>query len=204
MKKLAKLYVLCLVAAAILATGCKSKESKEAEVAKTPKEAETPKDVIVNIHKAMEKGDKDLFMANVEIPDKELGEGVFDAGAAMVSFIKKFRKEYGKDKLGEDFELYVPTAEEAAEKVKIEKEDGKATATLVGDKTVLIEKDGKWKADMSELARGGEKARKIEMLKKMASAAKKAEGKVGKAEYRGNPERILSEMMGDLSGADTE
>ncbi|MHC4982511.1 MAG: hypothetical protein ACYTF6_05010 [Planctomycetota bacterium] len=165
-------------------------------------EAKTPKEAIVNIHKAVEKGDKGLFMANVNIADKELGEAVFDAMSAMLSFIKKFRNEYGKDKLGEDFAFYVPTAEEVAEKVKIEKEDGKATATLAGDKTVLVEKDGKWKADMSDMDKEPEIAKP--MLKMIASAAKEAEKKIGKAEYKDNPQEILSEMMTDIRGADME
>ncbi|MHC4982513.1 MAG: hypothetical protein ACYTF6_05020 [Planctomycetota bacterium] len=191
MTKTIKLCVVCLMAVTVFAAGCKSKEAK------------TPKDAIVNIHKALEKGDKGLFMANVEIADKELGEAVFDATSAMLRFIKKFRKEYGKDKLGQDFAFHVPTAEEVAEKVKIKKEDGKAIATIAGEETVLVEKDGKWKADMSKIVAGGEKAKKIEMLKKMASAAKKAEGKVGKAEYKDNPEKITLELIGDMTGAGT-
>jgi len=193
MTKTAKLCALLFACVIVVTAGCGSKKAK------------TPKEAVVNLTEAIEDGNKGLFMANVHCDDKELAEAMFDGMVAMRSFTEKFEKEYGKDKAGEFSKMRQPSAEEVAEKVKIEEKGDKATARMPDEGPMnLIKQEGYWKVDMSELAKQDQSGQMKEMMKRMATAAKKAEDKVGKDEYKDKPGKIISELMTEVTGVDME
>ena len=194
MKTTSKLLVIVMCAAMAFAAGCGGKKAKK------------PEEVPYNIAKAVYGGDKDLFLANVAVEDEELAGAMFDGMAAMAEFQKKFEKEYGEGKADAMNGGSMPSPEELKGKIKIEEKEGKTFAVMPDDEKVLVmEKDGYWVADMSELkVPEGEKKKAMEMAGKMKTAAENATKKIGDPKYKDNPEKIISEMMGEIMGFSME
>jgi len=190
--------LLVLVLAASLVAGC-SKDGdkggtgggKGGAVAK----AKTPKEAVTNMSKAIEKMDKDQFLASTYLGEggKEFAEAMFDTMAAMTAFGKEMEKAYGKDAIAGMVEQTPALTDEELAKLVIKEEGEKATATDPKGKPVrLVKKDGAWLVDMSEdVPKGEERAKALKEAKAMAKAYNDVRPKIGKGMTK---EQIAEEL----------
>jgi hypothetical protein len=205
-----------------IAAGCKGKPEAEkkgqAEGGHEPKatvrrSAETPKEAVVNFWKAIEENDKGLFMANVNVADKDkqLAEKMFDGMVAMRSVMTKLEKEYGKDEIAKAGKRGGPAQtfsyKDIEAKVQIKEEADKATATMpeAGGEFVppIVKKDGHWKVDLTQdVPTDQEREMAVKMFDRMRTAAKNAEKKIGKEGQ--TAEKIMSEMVSEVMGVDMQ
>lgn len=142
--KVTKLAGFLLLGLMVLAGGCGSKTAK------------TPKDAAKNVITAINTGDRDLFLANVEIKpeDRDFAGQMFDTLAAMKEFADAMKKAYGEDALkkpGLDFSAKMPTLEDIEKNGTVKEEGDKATLTLPKEEPMRFVKiDGVWKAKMDD------------------------------------------------------
>ena len=186
-----KTIAVLLAASLLVVVGCGAPEAK------------TPKDAAVNFVKSIHNGDKALFLASVDIEDKELAEAMFDTMAPMLDFAKAFEKEYGKDKLEGMSMDEVPTVEEVTGKIEIKEDGDKATGTLPGkdDPIRLIKKDGVWKVDMSkDMPSAAERDQVMKMAKAMGDAVQKAKERIGKDSAEDVMKVLGAAMMAAMMG----
>ena len=181
--------VVLMMGTMFLTIGCGSKKS------------DTPKEAVANHAKAIESGDKDLFLASAEVGDEKVAVALFEFMSETYAFEKKIEDEYGEGKLGDSEEKSI-TSEEVESKVKIEEKGDTATATWPG-RTVpmqLVKKDGCWKVDLSQITPKGENSElAIRNYTIMAETTKKASKKIGKKGY--TAEKILTELNKEVMAA---
>jgi hypothetical protein len=114
-------------------------------------QAKTPKDAAVNYARSLYHGDKDLFLATVDVEDKEVAVFTFNTITTMLDFYHAFEKVYGKDRSAWLWEQACPTVEEVANEIEIEEDGDKATGAVPGKihPILFVKKGDVWKVDMS-------------------------------------------------------
>lgn len=163
--------------------------------------AATPREAILNVARAIETGNKALFLANVYCQDEELSRVAFAVSVCTRELTRDFEREYGKDKWGPFRGRRMPGEAEVAETVRIEEQGDRASA-IVPDQdgtTVLVRRGGRWREDLAEeFTPAG-----IEAVKsnwgRVVRATARARGKIGMGPYKDGPEKILDELVKEIS-----
>ena len=163
------------------------------------KDAKTPKEAVINLAKAIEKNDKSLFLATVNIKDedKDAAGQLFDAMITAIDFQKSLEKTYGKDALksvGSGPADDVPAADKV-EKGTVKEDGDKAKVTPADSKTGIdtIKINGIWKVKFDDIGAGDTKAQNIKMAQAMKKAIDATKGDIGKPGM--TAEKLLANMQ---------
>ena len=164
--------VTTLLAVGAMTTGCSKGNAK------------TPKEAVLNFSKAIEKNDKDLFLASLDCTgeDRDFLASSFDSMALMADFAKQYEKAYGKDETGEMASGKIPTADEIESKAKFTEDGDKATASIEGKGSdlKLVRKDGVWKITMTDLPPKADREKVKKGIDALAGVLKDMKPKIGK------------------------
>jgi ABC-type glycerol-3-phosphate transport system substrate-binding protein len=163
-----------LLAVAILAPGCGG-----------AREAKTPKDAAINMAKAFETGDKDLFLSSIKVADKETVSKMFDGMTAMKQFAEKFEKAYGRPLKGVNLGD-IPSADEIEKKLEVKIDGDKATGTMEGQTKPMpfVKEGGKWLVDLGkDMPTGQEKEGVVKMFEATKKAVDELMPKIGAEGY---------------------
>jgi len=187
MSKVVKVGAMLLLAIGVSVGGCSSDGKKDGSTgAGTP--AKTPKEAVVNFLKAAETGNKELLMANLEIPAeaKEFAEVFMGALIEMVGFADAMERTYGKESVQRlpSFESLrpFPRSADAAANVQIEERGDEAQAKVPGHPKPLdlARVNGVWKVKPKDLPTPERQQKEIAQGKAMTKAFRDARNNVGK------------------------
>lgn len=198
--------LMLILTAAIALGGCRGKKS-ESSSENIPVGGETPKQALLNIVKGFDDENVKLIKASIYVPDeiREFANSMLDSRAAMVQFYKDLEAAYGEE--ADEYKVSMkdenlPSIEEV-EKLTIEKEGDKATATRENKRPIkFIKKDGRWFVDLTD------KMPK-ENLKELTISSRtvvelldKHSHKIGKEGY--TAKKIMEEIEEDFEKAEEE
>jgi hypothetical protein len=175
----------------------------------TARGAATPRQAILNVAKAIDADDKQLFMDNIYCQDMQLANAAFTIAVATRSLTRDFEREYGKGRWGPFRDRRQAGLAEVAETVRIEERGDRATAVIPDQDTitVVVRRGEEWKVDLvEEITSTGENAMKDvkDRWGVVAVATRRAREKVGMGQYKDNPEKILDELVKDTQGPDRQ
>ena len=204
MSKCTQIGLAFILAMGITFTGCGKHEGDLQGPANSKvAPAKTPKDAVMNLVRAVEENNKELFVISVTIPDRELAETAFESLFAIADFVTEFEKAYGMAPLRRARLSKAPSYEEVEANLKIEINGDQATAQL-SDRTppmTLLNVNGDWKIDLP--GRGPSPENREQFLqgsRAIIKALKNGKSKIGRKDYDGK--RVLRETLEAIAPID--
>ncbi len=196
---------LVVVSALALAGGCgkdKNGESESRSRSKPLPEADTPKQVVTNMHTALRNGNKDALVACFDAApeEKELLEAAADFILEVKAFQDAMVDAYGRESVeGDNEELVAMFQSDWVDKMTFEITGDTATATHPDEDEPLelVRKDGVWKVKVDKLQVGAEDenedpAEAIKMMEGMVKIYRETRPNVGAEGY--TAERVKEEL----------
>jgi len=157
-----------------------------------------PKTPVVQMHRALEKGDKELFMQSVYAENLRLAYARFECDAARASFYRALRKAYGtKTKSGQTLKTW--TAGDLAAGAKVEKGHSETEAIVKlrnGEDVAVVKTPWGWKVDLTRMFRGADQLTTCRYHEYQARQFREVEKKVGSEGY--DADKLLHEFLTEM------